>query len=280
MWNSKLDVYRTEWLDLVFANRNKAYGAYELRQHNNQTTIKAFLTASGLMITVIMLLFIYSGTTKIISVQVVTPVRDVLVDLSKITERKPPQQAPQKVEIPPAAKPLNINTKKLINLNVVSANNVIEEPITMEELKESVIGSQNIDGTLNGAQPIDASAGTGNGSGSLAASTGEEIVATEFLEKYPEFPGGQSAFAKYLGRNLRYPYAAVENNITGRVLVSFIIEKNGELSDIKVVRGIGGGCDEEAIRVLKKSPPWSPGKQNGRLVRVAYTVPIYFQLNK
>jgi TonB family protein len=76
----------------------------------------------------------------------------------------------------------------------------------------------------------------------------------------------------------KYPSMARENNITGRVIVSFVVEKNGDLTDIKVLRGIGGGCDEEAVRVLKTAPSWKPGIQNGRPVRVAYTMPIFFQL--
>ena len=280
MWNSKLDVYRTEWLDLVFDNRNKSYGAYELRQHNNRTTIKAFLTASGLMVSIIMVLFMYSRRNKIAPLPDMVPVREIMVNLSKVTERKLPQQAPQKVEKPAAANPSKANTKKFINLRVVSAVDVTEEPVTIEESKVSVIGSQNIEGQLNSAQPIESSAGTGNGLGNLPASTGDEVVSTDFLEKYPEFPGGEKAFARYLSRNLKYPYMAVESNITGRVWVSFIIEKNGSLSDVKVVRGIGGGCDEEAVRVLKKAPAWAPGMQNGRAVRVAYTMPIHFQLSQ
>lgn len=98
------------------------------------------------------------------------------------------------------------------------------------------------------------------------------------VEVMPEFPGGQSGWGKYLQQAMKYPPIARENNITGRVIVSFIVEKNGNLSDIRVLRGIGGGCDEEAVRVLKATPAWKPGMQNDRPVRVAYTMPIFFQL--
>jgi protein TonB len=82
----------------------------------------------------------------------------------------------------------------------------------------------------------------------------------------------------YLQKNMKYPPVARENNITGRVIVSFVVEKNGDLSDVKVLRGIGGGCDEEAVRVLKASPAWKPSTQNGRSVRCTFTMPIFFQL--
>lgn len=98
------------------------------------------------------------------------------------------------------------------------------------------------------------------------------------VEVMPEFPGGQAGWGKYLEKSMKYPPIARENNITGRVIVSFVVEKNGELTDIVVVRGIGSGCDEEALRLLKNSPSWKPGIQNGRSVRVAYTIPIFFML--
>ena len=98
------------------------------------------------------------------------------------------------------------------------------------------------------------------------------------VEVLPEFNGGMAGWGKYLQKNLKYPPMARENNITGRVIMSFVVEKNGQLTDIKVLRGIGGGCDEEASRVLKNAPAWKPGIQNGRPVRVAYTMPIFFQL--
>jgi TonB family protein len=100
------------------------------------------------------------------------------------------------------------------------------------------------------------------------------------VEIMPEFPGGMAGWDKYLQKNMKYPPIARKNNITGRVIVAFVVEKNGDLSDIKVIRSIGGGCDEEAVRVLKTAPSWKPGIQNGRPVRVAYTMPIFFQLAK
>jgi TonB family protein len=98
------------------------------------------------------------------------------------------------------------------------------------------------------------------------------------VELAPEYQGGQKALSKFLGSRLRYPVRARENKVQGKVYIGFIVEKNGSLSDFKVVRGIGGGCDEEAIRVLKLSPIWKPGYANGKPVRTSYTLPITFQL--
>ncbi|MEO8793841.1 MAG: energy transducer TonB [Daejeonella sp.] len=98
------------------------------------------------------------------------------------------------------------------------------------------------------------------------------------VETAPEFPGGQKALAKYLGFNLKYPAAARENNTQGKVYISFVIEKNGQLTDFKIIKGIGNGCDTEALRVLKNSVAWKPGMVEGKPVRTAFTQPIIFQI--
>lgn len=98
------------------------------------------------------------------------------------------------------------------------------------------------------------------------------------VEVAPEFPGGQKAFGKFLGTNIHYPQAARENNIEGKVYIGFVVEKSGELSDLKIIKGIGSGCDEEALRVLKGSPIWKPGMKEGKPVRTSYTFPVTFQI--
>ncbi len=99
-----------------------------------------------------------------------------------------------------------------------------------------------------------------------------------FVEEKPIPIGGMAAFYSYVGNNLEYPEKAIRLNIEGRVFVEFVVEKDGSLTDIKVVKGIGGGCDEEAVRVLSQAPDWNPGKQRGRAVRVRMIVPIVFKL--
>ncbi|MHB1178835.1 MAG: TonB family protein, partial [Daejeonella sp.] len=98
------------------------------------------------------------------------------------------------------------------------------------------------------------------------------------VEVLPEFEGGVAGWQAYISKTLKYPAEAKKNNISGRVILSFIVMQNGGISDIKVLRGIGGGADEEAVRVVKESPKWKPGIQNGKNVMVAYTMPIFFQL--
>jgi protein TonB len=100
------------------------------------------------------------------------------------------------------------------------------------------------------------------------------------VEQEPSFPGGMEQFYRFLQTNIRYPAKAFENNVQGKVFLTFVVEKDGSLTDIKVVRGIGSGCDEEARRVFTISPKWKPGIQNGRPVRVQYTMPVSFSLAK
>jgi TonB family protein len=95
----------------------------------------------------------------------------------------------------------------------------------------------------------------------------------------PEFSGGINAFAEYLRKNIRYPTEARKNKIQGRVIISFVVEKDGSLSNIRVMRGVSGDIDAEALRVIQMSPQWKPGIQNGKLVRVAYSMPIAFTLS-
>ena len=107
----------------------------------------------------------------------------------------------------------------------------------------------------------------------------EEAQIFTVVEAMPGFPGGEAARIKYLNENIKYPQMARESGIQGRVFVTFVVEKDGSVTDVRVLRGIGGGCDEEAVRVIKNMPRWNPGKQRGKPVRVQFNMPILFKLN-
>jgi len=109
----------------------------------------------------------------------------------------------------------------------------------------------------------------------------EEVTEAEIfqiVEEMPSYPGGEAKMYEYLGKNIKYPQIARESGIQGRVFVNFVVEPDGSVSNVKVLRGIGGGCDEEAMRVIKSMPKWKPGKQRGKAVRVSYTLPVVFKL--
>ena len=113
----------------------------------------------------------------------------------------------------------------------------------------------------------------------LDIATSEEDTVYQTVEEMPEFPGGEQAIFDFIGQNVKYPQEAQEKGIAGRVLVNFIIEKDGSVSNVKVLRGIGGGCDEESVRVISAMSKWKPGKQNGKPVRVSFIIPIIFKLD-
>jgi protein TonB len=268
---SKFDLYKSEWLELVFDDRNKQYGAYELRQHYGRTMVRAMLIAFTIVISAVLVLgfLIKPAVTKAVEVFKTTPVH-----ISKYIT--PP------VVVPP--KPLNhikasvtpvISTPTTMHqsapLVVVDDHKAIDPPKT-KDLESGAIGPIEMKGPAN-------SPAVNSGPPAGPASNGTETV-TDFksLEVMPVPYGGASAWSKFLSKNLRYPDMAIDQHIQGKVWVSFIIEADGKLSNFKVERGVGYGLDEEALRVLKLAPAWKPGIQNGHAVRVQYTIPINFLL--
>jgi protein TonB len=115
------------------------------------------------------------------------------------------------------------------------------------------------------------------GKGAVEEPKKESEVFT-YVEQEPTFPGGEDAMMAFLGKNIKYPAQAKEAGIEGQVVVQFIVNEDGDISDVKVVRSVAGGCDAEAMRVVRSMPKWKPGKQNGRAVRVLYNLPIRFKL--
>ncbi|TAE39075.1 MAG: energy transducer TonB [Sphingobacteriales bacterium] len=265
---SKLDILNQNWIDIVFNGRNKEYGAYQLRQDNNKNTNKAIIAG--------VLLFSFAiGSPLIISL--IKGSLDDSRDKFKETEvvLTPPPSLDKAPPPPPpvAPPPPKVDQIKFPPPVVKPDNEVVDEdPPTVEDIKKADPGEKTVKGDANAEVVINEPVGDGPVNQDKTEDSNEVYTS---VETYPVFDGD---FGQYLGKNLRYPPIASENGIQGKVIVNFIVEKDGSLTDIKIVRGIGGGCDEEAIRVLKKSPKWSPGIQNGRSVRVNYTIPISFKL--
>ena len=111
-----------------------------------------------------------------------------------------------------------------------------------------------------------------------SATMGGEIYTV--VEQSPEFPGGEDALIRWLGTHVQYPTAAKEKGVEGAIFVTFVVETDGSISNVKVLRDIGGGCGQEAVRVVMLMPKWKPGKQAGKVVRVQFNLPIYFVLPK
>lgn len=279
MFNSSINVYKTEWLDLVFADRNKTYGAYELRSKSSKIMTKALLISAGLFLLVSFAPLVYSKMFPSI-VEVVAPPKVVVLD-NVIHEMKKPE--PEKKIEPAKSDPVKVKTIAVSSNIVVVDKKELPEPPSIKEMQDAVISNKTQDGEIKPNLVINNVVATGNGDGlgKEGAATGWDanaIVGIEGVDEYPEFADGMKAFTKYMERNLRYPSQAQEEGIKGKVFISFVVEIDGSITDVKVLRGIGFGCDEEAIKVIKKSPLWKPGKNKGTPVRVRYNMPINFNL--
>lgn len=272
---AKLDILDPAWIEVVFSGRNKAYGAYVLRKENAKTSIRALVIASVLFVVAI------SAPTIINMIKGFIPKADEKVKITDVVLKPPP---PVDMTKPPPPPPQVEPPKPKVDQvrfppPVVKPDNEVQEkdPPTVKELEVKDPGQKDQKGDPNQDIRIDEAAGKADITQKVVEESNDP-VSFAAVEKLPKFPGGDEAFGKYLSKTIRYPAVAKENNTQGRVIVSFVVERDGKLTDIKVLRDIGGGCGEEAIRVLSKSPAWSPGIQNGKAVRVAYTMPINFTL--
>ena len=267
---SKFDLYRNEWLDLVFENRNKEYGAYNLRQDYAGNMIRAMIITFGGLSILLMSSFFFKHAQTITKKN-----RDTVI----VVNITPPLVNPPEKKVEPLAKPKVEPPAKLITtiknpVMVVTVDKLASDPIKNVDIK-GAIGPVNSKGTdIDDNIAIEEPKTTGGGTGVV-----DNTVHADFdLDVMPAPIGGESAWAKFLNRNLRYPGEAQDEQVSGKVFLSFIIEKDGSLSNISVVRPAGHGFDEEAMRVLKLAKAWKPGMQNGQAVRVKYTIPINFQL--
>ncbi|WP_316781144.1 energy transducer TonB [Pedobacter antarcticus] len=276
MLNFNANLNKSTWTALVFKGRNKNYGAYVLRAESGSNTLKAFM----LTVPVFVLLFagpaLYSRFNPVqeIKEEVQIPVELNTLVPQKPLERKAPEPVKAKVE---AAAPRQEIKKFSSNIKVVDRPDLTEEPPRLDELKNADPGQLTQSGVpATGSATLK----TGDGGGNAAVTTTGDntIYDAAAIDKYPEFDGGAEGWTKFIRRNLRYPAAAQEQDIQGKVFISFVVETDGSVTDVKILKGIGGGCDEEAMRVIRKSPKWTPGRQYNQSVRVRYTMPLSFTL--
>ncbi|MCW2118594.1 energy transducer TonB [Flavobacterium sp. 7A] len=264
----KLDILKNHWLDIVFEGKNKSYGAYVLRKENRKTTVRALIIGS-------ILFTLALSAPLILSMIPDSSNDDIVLDQKIVAVKLPPK--PKKEEIkkftpPPPPPPPKVDQVKFVKPVVAKAEEVTEEPPKIVEIKEKKLGSTTIKGDPDAVLSV---APVGNGpKTSQVVEEDTQIYNTAGIEVKPEFPGGIEKFYKFVGNNYRAPE---EEGLKGKVYVTFVVEKDGSLTDIKVLRDIGFGTGKEAIRVLNKSPKWNPGVQNGKPVRVLYSLPITIQ---
>ena len=276
---SKIDLISNEWTDLVFEGRNQSYGAYKLRK----TTGKRNLWA--LIIVALAAVLLYLG-----------------LQLQRMAE------ANKKVENTQAVELAKLNTEKKKEAKVEKKEIIRQEPEkVVEQVKSSVKFTAPIikkdsevkeedEIKLDEVQKSDKAVGAftveGNDEvGGAVLKAKEEIAAPEppkhvveetkiftVVEQMPMFPGGDGALMGYLRDNIHYPTVAAENGVQGRVVVGFVVERDGSITDVNILRSVDPSLDREAMRVVKSMPRWTPGKQNGSAVRVKYQVPVTFRL--
>nr|WP_294929825.1 energy transducer TonB [uncultured Flavobacterium sp.] len=263
----KLDIIKNQWLDIVFEGRNKIYGAYELRKSNTKTTVRALIIGS--------VIFSLAIAAPLIASFLPDSGEEIEDNDIKITTVKLPPKPKEPVKPnlpPPPPPPPKVDQVKFVKPVVAKTEEITEEPPKIVELKEKKIGSETIKGDPDAVLTVDEPVGKGP----VAEIVQEDnnVYNTAGIEVKPDFPGGMEKFYKFVGNNYRTPE---EEGLKGKVYVTFVVEKDGSLTDIKVLRDIGYGTGAEAVRVLKKCPKWTPGEQNGKKVRVLYSLPITIQ---
>lgn len=268
---SKLSIYENKWTDLVFENKNKEYGAYQLRQENSKNSVTALfmglllLTALGSASALIS-----KFNSSVVPVEpepmIYDPITPVNIDPTVVP---PPPAPPAPIVEQTAAS--QTDAIQLTNPVVARTQDAVQE-IAPNTENAPVVENATGTGTSVNVLPTTGSGG-GNGDAASVAPPSNEPVSTAILDKLPEFPGGIAQFYKYVGNNFRRPELDVEKTL--RVYVSFVVEKDGSLTDIIVKNDPGYGMGKEAIRVLKSlKTKWAPGILDGKPVRTAYNLPI------
>ena len=269
---SNVSIYEKNWTELVFEDRNKAYGAYQLRQENSRTTLLAFFSG-------ILLLFALMGSWMLLSsFGTKTEINPLIEDdfVVKLTDYNRPRKNPEEnkaiVPLKKTEERKKIEEKDLIDPTIVKPEDTPDDIRTNKEIKENPTNTTSQ--TAGGATTGIATSGSVTGKpstddGKPSAPLGP--VTTNLLDKLPEYPGGIKKFYEYVGNNIEK--SEFENSVN--VIMSFVIEKDGGMTDIKALRSNDKILEREAIRVLKGLKiKWAPGYLNGEKVRTQYTLPI------
>ena len=275
---SKIDLISGEWTDLVFENRNQAYGAYQLRKGTGKRNLISIIAVICLAVACQIGLTLKNIADAEAAKRAAM---DQVVELSALEQpKKEAKVAQKKIEVEPEKVVEKVKSSIKFTSPEIKKDDEVkpeDEIKTQDELMQTktAIGSFDVKGNddANGevlkakeviAQP--------------EPPKEEEHKVFDVVEQMPSFPGGNAALMEYLSKNVKYPVVAQENGVQGRVVVSFVVERDGSITDVKVVRSVDPSLDREAARVVSSMPKWIPGKQNGSTVRVKYNVPVSFRL--
>ena len=276
---SKIDLISGEWTDLVFAGRNQAYGAYQLRKGTGKRNVISIIAVVAL----VLLCQIGLSIKKAADAEArKRAAMTEVVELSKLEQPKKKAEVKQqkKIELEPEKVVERVKSSIKFTAPVIKKDNEVkpeEELKTQDELMKTktAIGAIDVKGNDDkGGEVLKLKEAVAQPEPKPEV----ENKVFDVVEQMPSFPGGNAALMKYLSDNVKYPVVAQENGVQGRVVVSFVVEKDGHITDVKVVRSVDPSLDKEAARVVRSMPSWIPGKQNGSAVRVKYNVPVSFKL--
>ena len=274
---SKIDLISNDWIELVFAGRNHAYGAYQLRKSTGKRNLWSMVFVAAVAALAYVGLAAYNTYQEQQKARFEAEMEASLLEQKKEAKVEKKTEAP-KVELQKVEK---VKSSIAFTPPVIKKDSEVkpeEEMKTQDELNENktAIGAFDVKGN--------------DEEGGTVLKAVEEIATPEppkheeenkvfdVVEQMPSFPGGPSALMAYLSSHVKYPAVAEENGIQGRVTVQFVVEKDGSVTDVKTMKSVDPSLDREAERVVKSMPKWIPGKQNSTAVRVKYFVPVVFRL--
>lgn len=273
---SKIDLISNEWTDLVFEGRNQAYGAYKLRKGTTKRNIWSLIIVTLAAV----LLFLGLQLQKMVEANK-TVENTQAVELSSLEQKKKEAKVEKKeiIKTEPEKVVEKVKSSVKFTAPVIKKDSEVkeEDEIKLEEVEKSnkAIGSFTVEGNDEvGGEVLKAK----DDIKAPEPPKHEENKIFTVVEQMPMYPGGDAALMQYLSSNIHYPAVAAENGVQGRVVVGFVVERDGSITDVNVMRSVDPSLDREAVRVVKNMPRWTPGKQNGSAVRVKYQVPVIFRL--
>jgi protein TonB len=274
---SKIDLISNDWTDLVFDGRNQAYGAYQLRRNTSKRNIWAMVFVAAVAA------LAYIGLSAYNSYQEAQKARFEAEMEASLLEQKKEAKVERKAEAPKVEKAQVVERVKssiAFTPPVIKKDSEVrpeDELKSQEELLQTktAIGSFDVKGNDEGAEVLKAKEIIVQ---EAEKSKEEETKVFDVVEQMPSFPGGMGALMQYLSSHIKYPVVAEENGIQGRVICTFIVERDGSITDTRVARSVDPSLDKEAVRVINSMPRWIPGKQNGTACRVKFTLPVTFKL--
>lgn len=270
--------FQEDMLEIIFAHRNKAYGAYQLRRSYDRYLAYALGSAILIIVLFAFLPKLLQGAGSIVTI----PDDGTTIFTRPSNPTPPPEKkkfTPPPVEVKQAAaRPTIRFTPPIIVPNEAAPNDPNQLNMNQLDSMDIQVGKSTSAGDPTGDPGDFKDPDPGSAGGPLKNEGEEEPLNTFDLQKLPAFPGGDAAMMEYLRNEIVYPAIARENNIQGTVALSFIVGKDGTITDINIIKEPGGGCGREAVRVVQSMPKWTPGEANGNPVKVRFTLPVRFRL--